>query len=312
MAQYLKDLFAEWEAECDDRFNQVKANEEELNRIFIDIYGLQDELTPEVDDKDVTVRKADLDREIRSLISYGVGCMFGRYSLEEEGLQFAGGDWETEQTGAARCRTSRLVDKDGIIPVIDEERWFADDIVVQFRQFLSAAFGEASLTENLAFIERVLGKDIRKYFVKDFYKDHIQRYQKRPIYWLFSSPKGSFQALIYLHRYTPDLPGMVLNDYVRRFAASLTDERNHCESEIARLAGDGDNAESARHRAQLSQQVLQLSAQIDDVTAYDRETLYHLAIAKPVLDLDDGVKVNYQKLGAALKDIGLAKKEKNK
>ena len=185
-------------------FNQLKANEEELNRIFIDIYGLQDELKPEVVDKDVTVRKADLQRDIKSLISYAVGCMFGRYSLDVDGLAYAGGEWDDGKY------TTYPADKDNIIPICDDE-YFDDDIVGRFVKFIEAVYGKDTLEENLKFIADALGgkgqprEVIRNYFLNDFYKDHFKIYQKRPIYWLFDSgKKNGFKALIYMHRYQPD------------------------------------------------------------------------------------------------------------
>ena len=208
--------FDQWQIECDDRFNQLKANEEELNRIFIDIYGLQDELTPEVEDKDVTVRKADLGRDIRSFISYAVGCMFGRYSLDVDGLAYAGGEWDSSKY------VSYAADKDNIIPICDDE-YFEDDIVGLFVKFVKTVYGVDTLDENLKFIADALGgkgqpKDvIRNYFLSDFYSDHCKIYQKRPIYWLFDSgKKNGFKALIYMHRYQPDtmpasVPTMCMN-----------------------------------------------------------------------------------------------------
>lgn len=203
----------------------MKTNEEELNRIFIDIYSLQDELTPEVEDKDVTVRKADLTRDIKSFISYAVGCMFGRYSLDEKGLAFAGGEFNPD-----KYKTFK-VDKDNIIPICDDE-YFDDDIVGRFIKFVEVVYGEDSLQENLKFIADALGgkgnpKDvIRNYFLNDFYKDHCKIYQKRPIYWLFDSgKKNGFKALIYIHRYQPDLIARMRTDYVHetqsRYAHSI-------------------------------------------------------------------------------------------
>ena len=201
---FLQDAYCAWENECEERFNQLKTNEEELNRIFIDIYGLQDELTPEVEDKDVTVRKADLQRDVRSLISYAVGCMFGRYSLEVEGLAYAGGNWDDSQY------TTYPADKDNIIPICDDE-YFDDDMVGRFVKFIETVYGSDTLEENLKFIADALGgkgqprEVIRNYFLNDFYADHCKIYQKRPIYWLFDSgKKNGFKALIYMHRYQPD------------------------------------------------------------------------------------------------------------
>ena len=194
----IAEAFEQWQAECDERFNQLKANEEELNRIFIDIYGLQEELTPEVEDKDITVRKADLGREIRSFISYAVGCMFGRYSLDVDGLAYAGDEWDASKYA------SFAADKDNIIPICDDE-YFEDDIVGLFVKFVKTVYGADTLDENLKFIADALGgkgqpKDvIRNYFLSDFYSDHCKIYQKRPIYWLFDSgKKNGFKALIYM------------------------------------------------------------------------------------------------------------------
>ena len=210
----IAEAFTQWQAECEERFNQLKANEEELNRIFIDIYGLQDELTPEVEDKDVTVRKADLSRDIRSFISYAVGCMFGRYSLDVDGLAYAGGEWDASKYA------SFAADKDNIIPVCDDE-YFEDDIDGLFVEFVKTVYGENTLDENLKFIADALGgkgqpKDvIRNYFLSDFYSDHCKIYQKRPIYWLFDSgKKNGFKALIYMHRYQPDTIARIRTDYV--------------------------------------------------------------------------------------------------
>ena len=203
MGRLIADKYKEWEAECNNRFNQLKANEEELNRIFIEIYGLQDELTPEVEDKDVTVRKADLQREIKSLISYAVGCMFGRYSLDVDGLAYAGGEWDSSKY------VKFQPDKDGILPITDDE-YFEDDIVTLFVNFIETVYGHDTLEENLKFIADALGKKgspreaIRNYFLNDFFADHCKIYQKRPIYWLFDSgKKNGFKCLIYMHRYQP-------------------------------------------------------------------------------------------------------------
>ena len=210
----LQNVFQVWEVQCDERFNQLKANEEELNRIFIDIYGLQDELLPEVEDKDVTVRKADLQRDIKSLISYVVGCMFGRYSLDMDGLAYAGGEWDDSKY------ITYPADKDNIIPICDDE-YFDDDMVGRFVKFIETVYGSDTLEENLKFIADALGgkgqprEVIRNYFLNDFYADHCKIYQKRPIYWLFDSgKKNGFKALIYMHRYQPDTIARIRTDYV--------------------------------------------------------------------------------------------------
>lgn len=218
-----------WQGECNDRFAKLKVNEEELNRIFIDIYGLQDELTPEVEDKDVTVRRADLGRDIRSLISYAVGCIFGRYSLDKPGLAYAGGDWNPDQYHTF------TPDADNVIPITDEE-YFTDDLTGLFVAWVKKVFGAGSLEDNLAFIAKALGTKgtspravIRNYFLNGFYADHVKIYQKRPIYWLYDSGKqNGFKALIYMHRYNADTSGLVRADYLYKMEQVY-------ESEIARM-----------------------------------------------------------------------------
>ncbi|MDO4569483.1 MAG: BREX-1 system adenine-specific DNA-methyltransferase PglX [Planctomycetia bacterium] len=280
----LERCFMLWQAECDERFKQLKANEEELNRIFIDIYGLQDELTPEVEDKDVTVRRADLDRDIRSLISYAVGCMFGRYSLDVDGLAYAGGEWE-----ASKYRTFPA-DKDNIIPICDDE-YFEDDIVGRLVEFVKVVYGEESLEANLQFIADTLGgkgssrEIIRNYFLNDFFGDHCKTYQKRPIYWLFDSgKKNGFKALMYMHRYQPDTIARIRTDYVHeqqsRYRTAITDLEN-------RIA-DATTAE----RVRLNRQLSKLRDQSDEIRKYE-EKIHHLANQFIAIDLDDGVKKNY-------------------
>ncbi len=293
----LAECYTCWENECNDRFNQLKANEEELNRIFIGIYGLQDELTPEVEDKDVTVRKADLQRDIKSLISYAVGCMFGRYSLNEEGLVYAGGEWDDSKY------TTFLPDADNIIPITDEE-YLEDDIVARFCTWLKTAFGAKSLETNLDFIARTLGNKgdtsrdiIRNYFLNDFFKDHCNTYSvtgsgKRPIYWLFDSGKqNGFKALIYLHRYNADTIGNVRVDYLYRMQRVY-------ESEIGRMQDMIDNSKNSREVSLASKRKEKLQKQLKECREYD-EKIGHLALARIELDLDDGVKVNYRKVQTA-------------
>ena len=280
----IAEAFEQWQAECDNRFNQLKANEEELNRIFIDIYGLQDELTPEVEDKDVTVRKADLGRDIRSFISYAVGCMFGRYSLDVDGLTYAGGEWDDSKY------TSFAADKDNIIPICDDE-YFEDDIVGLFVEFVKTVYGADTLDENLKFIADALGgkgqpKDvIRNYFLNDFYKDHCKIYQKRPIYWLFDSgKKNGFKALIYMHRYQPDTIARIRTDYVHeqqtRYRTAIAD----LEQRIANT--------STGERVKLNKKLTTLQAQDTEIRTYE-EKIHHLADQMISIDLDDGVKKNY-------------------
>ena len=281
----IAEAFEQWQAECDERFNQLKANEEELNRIFIDIYGLQEELTPEVEDKDITVRKADLGREIRSFISYAVGCMFGRYSLDVDGLAYAGGEWDASKYA------SFAADKDNIIPICDDE-YFEDDIVGLFVEFVKTVYGADTLDENLKFIADALGgkgqpKDvIRNYFLNDFYKDHCKIYQKRPIYWLFDSgKKNGFKCLIYMHRYQPDTIARIRTDYVHeqqsRYRTAVADIEQ-------RLMGA-----SGSEKVKLDKQKATLQAQITEIGEYE-ERIHHLADQMIRIDLDDGVKNNYE------------------
>lgn len=295
MAQYLKDVFAEWVKECDDRFSRLKANEEELNRIFIGIYGLQDELTPEVEDRDVTVRRADLVREVKSLISYAVGCMFGRYSLDVEGLVLASAGGTIDDYLEKVPQPTFMPDEDNVIPVLEDD-WFEDDVVERFKKFLKTVYGAETLDENVGFIEDALGCTLRKYFVKDFYKDHVKVYQKRPIYWLYSSPKGSFSALVYLHRYTPSTNGIVLQ-YLRRYISGLA----NTIADLQRQVASADLSNRARTLAQT--QASKIMAKMQELEAYERDVLYPLATAQIDIDLDDGVKVNYAKLGNALRAL---------
>ena len=291
--------FKAWEQECENRFNTLKQNEEELNRIFIEIYGLQDELTPEVEDKDVTVRKADLGREIRSLISYAVGCMFGRYSLDVEGLQFAGGDWNTFYSQLETCNSQLtfLPDKDNILPICDDE-YFDDDIMGRFVDFVRVVYGAETLEENLKFIADALGgrgtprEVIRNYFLNDFYKDHCKIYKKRPIYWLFDSgsfPGGSrkngFKALVYLHRYQSDLLAKLRTDYVHEQQERYRTQLSHIAAAL--------NTATGSERARLLKQQDKLSEQLKEITVYE-EKVHHLADQHIEIDLDDGVKKNYK------------------
>ena len=280
----IAEAFEQWQTKCDDSFNQLKANEEELNRVFIDIYGLQDELTPEVEDKDVTVRKADLGRDIRSFISYAVGCMLGRYSLDVDGLAYAGGEWDASKY------VSFDVDKDNIIPICDDE-YFEDDIVGLFVEFVKTVYGADTLDENLKFIADALGgkgqpKDvIRNYFLNDFYKDHCKIYQKRPIYWLFDSgKKNGFKALIYMHRYQPDTIARIRTDYVHEQQARYRTAIADLEQRIA-------NA-STSERVKLNKKLTTLQAQDTEIRTYE-EKIHHLADQMISIDLDDGVKKNY-------------------
>ena len=280
----ISEAFTQWQTECDDRFNQLKANEEELNRIFIDIYGLQEELTPEVEDKDVTVRKADLGRDIRSFISYAVGCMFGRYSLDVDGLSYAGGEWDASKYA------SFAADKDNIIPICDDE-YFEDDIVGLFVKFVKTVYGADTLDENLKFIADALGgkgapkEVIRNYFLNDFYADHCKIYQKRPIYWLFDSgKKNGFKALIYMHRYQPDTIARIRTDYVH-------EQQGRYRTAIADLESRIANADTGS-RVKLTKQLTKLQNQAEELRVYE-EKIHHLADQMIRIDLDDGVKHNY-------------------
>lgn len=277
--------FLAWEKECAERFRQLKANEEELNRIFIEIYGLQDELTPDVEDKDVTVRRADLERDIKSFISYAVGCMFGRYSLDADGLAFAGGEWDE-----SKYKTFPA-DKDAIIPVCDRE-YFEDDIVTRFADFVKAVYGAENLEKNLKFISRALGgkeenprKVIREYFIKDFFADHCKIYQKRPIYWLFDSgKKNAFKALIYIHRYKPDTIARLRTGYLHEVQAKYAADAESLEKALT--AGTGGN------QTQMKKELSALKAKQEEMHVFE-EKIHHYADIRISIDLDDGVKHNY-------------------
>lgn len=296
-----------------EKFYELHRNEEELNRQFIEIYGLQEELTPEVPLEEITILQEEakiingaLSIEpvpvLLQLLSYAVGCLFGRYSLDKEGLILAN-QGETLQDFLQQIpNPGFLPDEDNIIPVLEGE-WFNDDIVGRFRAFLKAAFGEEHFDQNLRFIEDTLGKDIRKYFVKDFYNDHIKRYKKRPIYWMFSSPKGHFKALMYLHRYQPDLCSKLLNDYLQAFISKL-DAAKHTQTMLS-VREDI----SAREKLTATKEIDKLELMLKDCRDYER-TLFLTATQKISMDLDDGVKVNYQKFKDVLVPIkGLEKEE---
>lgn len=286
---HLSECYELWKGECNERFNQLKANEEELNRIFIDIYGLQDELTPEVENKDVTVRKADLGRDIRSLLSYAVGCMFGRYSLNVEGLAYAGGEWDSSKY------STFIPDKDNCIPITDEA-YFEDDIVGQFIVWMKKVFGEENLEANLDFIAKALGNKgttsrevIRNYFLNDFMKDHIKIYQKRPIYWLFDSGKqNGFKALVYMHRWNADTVGNLRVEYLHRMQHTY-------EREIVRMQETIDNSRDSREVSKATKRKDKLQKQLKETKDYDAK-LAHIALSRIEIDLDDGVKVNYEKV----------------
>lgn len=286
--------FEKWTQECESRFNLLKANEEELNRIFIEIYGLQDELTPEVEDKDVTVRKADLGRDIRSLLSYAVGCMFGRYSLDEPGLAYAGGEWDASKYSTI------IPDKDNIIPICDDD-YFDDDITGRFVKWVETVYGSETLEENLKFIADALGgkgtprEVIRSYFINDFYADHLKIYQKRPIYWLFDSgKKNGFKALIYMHRYQSDLLARMRTDYVH-------EQQERYRTQLTHLTDAIDHA-SASERVKLTKQQKKIQEQALEIQKYE-EKVHHLADQNIQIDLDDGVKHNYELFADVLAKI---------
>lgn len=292
---------------------EMQRLEEDNNRLFIDAYGLQDELTPEVPLDEITLicnpayslkgdkkqeqREADLlARTIEEFLHYAVGCMFGRYSLDEPGLILANQGEGVADYLARVPQPTFDPDADNVIPVLDGD-WFADDIAERFRKFLRITFGEAKFQENLAFIESALGKDIRKWFTRDFFNNHLKRYKRRPIYWMFSSPKGSFQALIYMHRYRPDTVSVVLNDYLREY-------RNKVEAHRKAQEAQSINPEATpAQRTKALKEVNEATKVIEELDAYERDVLYPLATQKIEIDLDDGVKANYPKFGAALKPI---------
>ena len=312
MGRLISEKYAAWQAECEARFQQLKKNEEELNRIFIDIYGLQDELTPDVANKDVTVHRVfdskddvpesmkgsnyvrTMRDEIVSLISYAVGCMFGRYSLDVDGLAYAGGEWD-----AGKYKTI-VPDRDNIIPICDDE-YFDDDITGRFVNFVRAAYGEDTLEENLRFIAAALGgkgtprEIIRSYFLNDFYADHLKTYQKRPIYWLFSSgKKNGFKALIYMHRYQPDLLARMRTDYVH-------EQQERYRTQIKLLEESVESAPPAE-KVRLNKRLAKLHDQELEIRQYE-EKVHHLADQMIAIDLDDGVKVNYAKFQDVLEKI---------
>ena len=293
----IEDSFRLWNDYTIENFNQLKKNEEELNEIFINIYGLQDELTSEVEDKDITIRKADRTRDIKSLISYAVGCMFGRYSLDEEGLIFAGGEFDS-----SKYKTFNA-DIDNIIPIADEA-YFNDDIVTRFKQFIEVVYGKETLNENLDYIAETLGKKgtetseetIRRYFLNDFYSDHIKTYQKRPIYWLFDSGKrNGFKCLIYMHRYNENTVPKVRLDYLHRIQTTyeklLIDVNYKLTTELSL---------TEKKEAQKCQ--IDLNAKLQEIKEYD-EKIAHIANQRISIDLDDGVTANYAKFAEILSRI---------
>lgn len=292
----LETYFHLWKEECEERFNTLKANEEELNRIFAHIYNMEGEVPIEVRDDKVSVRLADKTRDIKSLISYAVGCMFGRYTtdpehtgliLADQGSTAADFYAKVPMTQDGDNVTKFAIDEDGILPVLEGE-WFSDDIVFQFKLWLEHVFGSKHLNENITFIEEALGKDLRTYFVKDFYDDHIKTYQKRPIYWLFSSPNKSFNALVYMHRYDEGTVGDILTKYLRDYVSKLNAAIGPLE---------------ASERASDKKLADKYKAQVDELNKWETEVIYPMAHERIAIDLDDGVKVNYNKFPHALRKV---------
>jgi len=292
-----------------EKFNALHKNEEELNRLFIDIYELQDELTPDVELKDITILKNEAkivdgelefraDEIIKQFISYAVGVMFGRYSLDHKGLHIANmGESIEEANLKFKIQNPTFeADDDNVIPILDGD-WFIDDITERFYQFVKVIFGEAHYEENIKFIEDALGKSIRKYFVKDFYTDHVKRYKKRPIYWMFSSPKGSFQALIYMHRYKSDTVSVILNDYLRDYITKVEATKENLEAQS--ISANATTAEKNK----AIKEIEKLKKVIIELTDCERDTLYPLAMKRQEIELDDGVKHNYPLFGKALKKV---------
>ena len=332
MGRLISEKYTAWQAECEERFQQLKKNEEELNRIFIDIYGLQDELTPDVADKDVTVHRVfdskddvpesmkgsnyvrTMRDEIVSLISYAVGCMFGRYSIYKDGLMYAGGKWNIDDFKFAAYKSSNpdgypktvdssewfLPDNDNIIPICDDE-YFDDDITGRFVEFVRKAYGDDTLEENLKFVADALGgkgtprEVIRSYFLNDFYADHLKTYQKRPIYWLFDSgKKNGFKALCYMHRYRRDLLACLRTEYVH-------EQQERYRTQLAQL-GDAIDHASASERVKLTKQQKKFQDQATELQKYE-EKVHHLADQNIEIDLDDGVKHNYELFADVLAKI---------
>lgn len=291
----IQECYTVWRRKCEERFQLLKRNEEEINHIFIEAYGMQVELSPEVAPQNVTIRRAEKEREVRSLISYAVGCMFGRYHMEDWGLQFAGGDWTSFYQVNVHNITNDdgqfSVDIDGILPITDEE-YFADDVVEKLVDFVRIAFGKQHLEENLRFVADALGGSgtprdvIRNYFLKDFYKDHVKTYKKRPIYWLFDSGRqNGFKALIYMHRYDRDTLGRVRVDYLHRLQGLYENAVGSCDNILASSASAAEKGRATKRREKLLRQ-------LDECRVYD-QALAHLAGQRIQIDLDDGVKHNY-------------------
>lgn len=315
MGKLISDKYTAWKQECNTRFRKLQQNEEELNRIFIDIYGLQDELTPEVEDRDVTVHyifdsKGDIPEsfkgnkydyartkrdEIVSLISYAIGCIFGRYSIDTLGLCYAGGDWD-----ASKYKTI-IPDADNVVPICDDD-YLQDDLTARIIDFVRKVYGEDTLEENLQFIADALGTKgktsrevLRNYLLTDFYPDHCKIYQKRPIYWMFSSgKKKAFKALVYMHRWQRDTVARVRTDYVHELQERYRTQLQMLDDQL--------DAAAPSERAKLKKRQDKLTAQLTEINAYE-EKIHHLADQMIDIDLDDGVKVNYAKFADVLEKI---------
>jgi len=295
MSKLLADKYNTWEQKCSRRFSKLKSNEEKLNRIFIENYGLQGELPPEVENKDVTVRKADLQREIKSLISYAVGCWFGRYSVDVKGLCYAGGKWDI-----SKYKTIIPV-KDNILPICNDD-CLETDLTGLIVEFVRRVYGEDTLEENLKFIadaidinENMPRKVIRNYLLNDFYADHCKIYQKQPIYWLFSSgKKNSFKALVYMHRWKKTTLATVRTDYIHAL-------QKRYQTQLSLLAGQIETA-AQFERVKLKRTSEELTAQLTELNVYE-EKIHHLADRMLTIDLDDGIKLNYAKFADILEKI---------
>lgn len=299
-APTLEASWQNWKIQCDMAIRQMRELETANNRHFIEAYGLQDELKAAVPEERITLARANVRRDVAAFLSYAIGCVMGRYSLDRPGLILSNAGDSLEVylaiVGKPISQLRVAPSEEGIVPLLDDE-WFEDDIVIRTREFLRATFGEATLRENLRFIEESLGKDLRKYFLTDFYKDHLQTYKKRPIYWLVQSPRKGFSVLFYLHRYTRDTMNLVLNRYLREYQVKL---RNRSEHLSRVLASEGT---STRERNEARREADKVSKTLHECEEWERQTLLPLAQARIGLNLDDGVKVNYLKLGEALAPI---------
>lgn len=287
-SELLSNCFSCWEVKCRGRFDALKANEEDLNRIFARIYHMEGEVPIEVSDDKVSVRLADRVRDARSLISYGIGCLFGRYSAEADGLVLADQGATLDDFREKVHGVTFMPDADNVLPILADE-WFDDDVVTGFRAWLAHTFGESTVDENVAWLEESLGRDLRSYLCKGFYADHLKVYQKRPIYWMFQSPKKSFQCLVYMHRYDEGTVGTILTGYLRPLEDKL-------RSRLTVLGAPGVSATDAR-------EANKVRGMIAELEQWEREVVYPLAHERVSIDLDDGVKVNYNKFPRALAKV---------